>query len=335
MSTIKDVAKLAGVSTATVSRVINSPEKVKPRTKESVSRAMEICRYKYNALAKGFATKRSHTIGLIVPTITNPIFSGSTRGVQDFANEKGYHVVLGNSDYQYEKESTLIDVFRERQVDGLIITSTDLEGSALQNLLKDEFPFVLLHSSVKKGPMSCVGIDNFTGGYLATEHLVHLNHSRIGMLAGEFHFSDRSFDRWNGYKKCLKDHQILYDADLLVQTGYGLEEGKEGFKRLFSKGNRPTAVFCSNDILAIGAIEGARQIGLRVPNDVSIIGFDNMQISSFVSPTLSTISQPTYEMGRMGAEVVINRLEKKIQEPVHQFLDIKIVVRESTSKKDS
>jgi len=334
VSTIKDVAKLAGVSTATVSRVINSPERVNPKTKESVYRAMKICRYKYNALAGGFATKRSHTIGLIVPTITNPVFSESTRGVQDFANEKGYQVILGNSDYQYEKESTLIDVFRERQVDGLIITSTDLDGSALYNLLNDAFPFVLLYSSVKNGPMSCIGVDNFSGGYLATKHLVDLNHRRIGMLAGEFHFSDRSFNRWRGYKKCLKDHRILYEADLLVQTDYGLEAGKEGFKRLFSKENQPTAIFCSNDILAIGAIEGARQLGLKVPQDLSIIGFDDMQISSFISPTLSTITQPTYEMGRMGAEVLINRLDNKLPKPVHKFLDIKLVARESTSKMD-
>ena len=334
MSTIKDVAKLAGVSTATVSRVINSPGRVNPKTLESVYRAMKICRYKYNALARGFATKRSYTIGLIVPTITNPVFSDSTRGVQDFANEKGYHVILGNSDYQYEKESTLIDVFRERQVDGLIITSTDLEGNALKNLLNDAFPFVLLYSSVKNGQMSCIGVDNFSGGYLAAKHLVDLNHCRIGMLAGKFHFSDRSFNRWCGYKKCLKDHRIFYDADLVVQTRYGLEEGKEGLKKIFSKGDPPTAVFCSNDMLAIGAIEGARQLGLRVPQNVSIIGFDDMQISSFISPTLSTITQPTYEMGRTGAEVLLNRLENKLQEPVHKFLDIKLVARESTSKMD-
>lgn len=334
MSTIKDVAKLAGVSTATVSRVINSPGRVNPKTKQSVYRAMEICRYKYNALARGFATKRSHTIGLIVPTITNPVFSESTRGVQDFSNENGYHVILGNSDYQNEKESKLIDVFRERQVDGLIITSTDLEGSALQNLLNEEFPFVLLYSSVKNGPMSCVGVDNFSGGYLAAKHLVDLNHRRIGMLAGEFHFSDRSFNRWGGYKKCLEDHQIVYDADMVIQTRYGLEEGKEGFKRFFSKENQPTAVFCSNDMLAIGAIEGARQLGLRVPEDVSIIGFDDMQISSFISPTLSTIIQPTYEMGRMGAEVLLNRINNTLPEPVHKFLAIKLVARESTSKMD-
>lgn len=332
MSTIKDVAKLAEVSTATVSRVINSPERVNPKTQESVYRAMEICRYKYNALARGFATKRSHTIGLIVPTITNPVFSESVRGVQDFASEKGYHVILGNSDYQYEQESMLIDVFLERQVDGLIITSTDLKGNALKNLLNDEFPFVLLYSSVKSGPMSCIGIDNFSGGYLAVKHLVDLNHRRIGMLAGKFHFSDRSFHRWNGYKKCLKDHQIFFDSNLLVQTRYGLMEGQEGFKRLFLKGNQPTAVFCSNDMLAIGAMEGARQLGLRIPQDVSIIGFDDMQISSFISPSLSTIIQPTYEMGRLGAEVLLNRIDNKFQRPVHKFLDIKLVSRESTSK---
>jgi len=143
MSTIRDVARIAGVSTATVSRVINTPEKVGPGNRKRVYRAMEICRYKYNALARGFATKRSNILGLIVPTITNPIFAESTRGAQDFANEKGYQVILGNSDYQYEKEAKLIEVLRERRVEGLIITTTNLKGEALKTLLDDEFPFLI------------------------------------------------------------------------------------------------------------------------------------------------------------------------------------------------
>ena len=228
MSTIRDVARLAEVSTATVSRVINSPEKVSSDTRERVYRAMDVCRYKYNALARGFATKRSHTFGLIIPTITNPIFAESTRGVQDVANEHGYQVILGNSDYQYHKEAKLVDVLRERQVEGLIITTTDLKGEILRDLLEDRFPFVLLYSTVRKGPISAVGVDNFFGGYRATEHLIENNHRRIGMLAGGFNFSDRSFHRWHGYKKCLKDHNIHYDSELVIQSKYSLIGGKEG-----------------------------------------------------------------------------------------------------------
>ncbi|MCG8616655.1 MAG: LacI family transcriptional regulator, partial [Desulfobacterales bacterium] len=204
MATIHDVAKIAGVSTATVSRVINLPDKVRPETRERVERAMKVCRYQYNALARGFVTKRTNTIGLIMPTISNPVFAESTRGIQDVAGQSDFHVILGNSYYDGDKEAKLIEVLRERQVDGLIITSTNMKGDILKRLLRDEFPFVLLYSTVRKGPMSAVGVDNFLGGYMATEHLAGLGHTRIAMLAGSFNISDRSFHRWHGYKKCLK-----------------------------------------------------------------------------------------------------------------------------------
>lgn len=331
MSTIRDVARIACVSTATVSRVINSPEMVGPRTRERVFRAMAVCRYKYNALARGFATKRSHTLGLIVPTITNPIFAESTRGVQDFANKQGYQVILGNSDYKYEMEAKMVEVLRERQVEGLLITTTNLKGKILKNLLDDRFPFVLLYSTVRRGPMSAVGVDNFLGGYRATEHLIHLNHRRIAMFAGGFNFSDRSFHRWHGYKRCLNDHDITYDPDLVLQTEYSLSSGRKGVKTLLSLKNPPTAVFCSNDFLALGAREGARELGINLPEDLSIVGFDDMEISSFVTPSLTTIRQPAYDMGKFGAEVLLNLIGNKSGKPIHKILETKLIKRESTS----
>jgi len=199
MSTILDVAKLAGVSSATVSRVINSPDAVRDQTREKVNRAMKICNYKYNALARGFVTKQSNTIGLVIPTISNPVFAESTQGIQDCADKKKVQVILGNSYYQYEKEENLINTLREKQVDGLIITTTNLKGGVLKALLDDNFPFVLLFSTVKGGSFSAVGVDNYQGGYRATEHLVALGHRRIGMVAGSFTISDRSYHRWYGY----------------------------------------------------------------------------------------------------------------------------------------
>lgn len=331
MSTIRDVAKIAGVSIATVSRVINFPEKVGLGTRKRVFRAMEVCSYKYNALARGFATKRSHTFGLIVPTITNPIFAESTRGVQDFANEQGYQVILGNSDYQYEKEAKMVEVLRERQVEGLIITTTNLKGETLKSLLDDRFPFVLLYSTVRRGPISAVGVDNFLGGYRATEHLIHFHHRRIAMLAGAFNYSDRSFHRWHGYKRCLKDNHIPYDPDLVLKTEYSLARGREGVKSLLSLKNPPTAIFCSNDFLALGAMEGARKAGISLPQDLSIVGFDDMQIASSVTPALTTIRQPAYEMGELGAKILLHHIGNKAYKPVHKILETRLVIRESTT----
>jgi LacI family transcriptional regulator len=330
MSTIRDVAKIAGVSTATVSRVINSPEAVSPGTRDRVAKAMKACRYQYNALARGFVTQQSYTLGLIVPSITNPTFAESIRGVQDFAHREGYQVLLGNSDYENAKEARLCEVLRERQIEGLIITTTDLKGKVLRDLLDDHFPFVLLYSTVRKGPISAVGVDNFRGGYSATEHLIQLGHRRIAMLAGGFSFSDKSLHRWHGYKKCLRDHRIPYDPALVLQTQYALENGREGIKALLALDPPPTAVFCSNDFMAIGAMQGAREFGVATPAELSIVGFDDMAIASYISPGLTTIRQPAYEMGRMGTEILLDCIKKRAGGPVHKILETSIVIRESS-----
>ncbi len=330
MSTILDVARLAGVSTATVSRVINSPDSVREKTREKVLLAMVKCNYKYNALARGFVTKKSNTIGLIIPTISNSVFAESTLGVQEYADQKNIKVILGNSYYKYSQEENLIKVLRESQVDGLIITTTNLKGEILKSLVDEKFPFVLLFSTVKGGPVSAVGIDNYRGGYLATEHLISLGHKRICVVAGNFSMTDRSFHRWHGYKKCLRDNGILYDKELLVQTDYSLSGGRDSIKKLLALPSPPTAVFCSNDYLALGAMKGAREAGLNLPEDLSIVGFDDMQTASYMVPALTTIRQPAYEMGQRAAKLLLEMIEKK-SKPVQEMMDSSLIVRESTT----
>ena len=331
MSTINDVARLAQVSTATVSRVINSPDKVRSGTRDKVFRAMEMCNYKYNALARGFATKKTDTIGMIIPNINNPVFAESTRGIQDYAGEKNIQVILGNSYYRKDLEASLVKTFVEKQVDGLILTPANPKGELVTTLVNDNFPVVLLYSTIKRGPVSAVGIDNYKGGYAACRHLVDLGHRRIGMMAGKFSISDRSFHRWHGYKKCLSDNGIPYDPALLVQTEYSLEGGRHSLGRFMAVDRPPTAVFCSNDYLALGAMKEAREIGLSIPGDLSVIGFDDIQIASYVSPALTTVRQPAYEMGKIGARVLFERIRQAGQ-PVQRMLDFQVVARESTAK---
>jgi DNA-binding LacI/PurR family transcriptional regulator len=330
MSTMMDVAKLAGVSTATVSRFINSPDTVREATREKVTRAMKTCNYKYNALARGFVTKKSNTIGLIIPTISNPVFADSTQGVQDCADKRKMQVILGNSYYKYDKEENLVKTLREKQVDGLFITTTNLKGDVLKTLLDENFPFVLLFSTVKGGPLSAVGVDNYRGGYLATEHLITLGHKRIGMLAGKFAITDRSYHRWRGYRQCLKNYGIPYDKALLAQTEYSLAGGRDTVKKLLALKKPPTAIFCSNDYLALGAMKGAREMGLRLPEDLSIVGFDDMQTSSYVIPALTTIQQPAYKMGEIAAELLFQRMESAAK-PVQRMLQSSLIIRESTT----
>jgi LacI family transcriptional regulator len=331
MSTIKDVARIAGVSTATVSRAINTPDAVGARTRERVAAAMQACRYRYNALARGFVTRQSGTLGMIVPSITNPIFAESVRGVQDIAHREGYQVLLGNSDYDYGKEARVCEVLRERRVEGLVITTTDLKGRVLRELVDAAFPFVLLYSTVRKGPMASVGVDNYRGGYAATEHLIGLGHRRIAMLAGTFTVSDKSLHRWHGYRRCLLRHGISYDPTLLVQTQYTLEAGRAGIQALLRLAEPPTAVFCSNDFMALGAMQGAREAGVRIPHRLSVVGFDDMAISAYLHPGLTTVRQPAYDMGRFGAEILLSHLRKPGTPPVHRILETSVIVRGSTA----
>ena len=331
MSTIVDVAKAAGVSTATVSRVINTPGAVRESTRDRVHQAMKLCNYRYNALARGFVTKRTHTIGLIIPTITNPGFAESTRGIQDRADDAGLSVLLGNTNYDSKTEKKLIRVFLEMQVDGMVITTTKPKSKALQFLVNDSFPFVLLYSTIRRGPISCVGVDNFQGGYMATKHLIDNGHQRIAMIAGAFSFSDKSRHRWDGYRKCLRDNGIDYNNCYMIQTTYGLDSGRESIQKLLQLDPPPTAVFCSNDYLAIGVMEGARKMGLKLPDELSIVGFDDIPLASYVTPGLDTIHQPAYEMGIMGVEALVNHIENGSKPPFRRLLDLELIIRGSVS----
>ncbi len=220
------------------------------------------------------------------------------------------------------------------QVEGLIITTTALKSKVLQKMTGEGFPFILNYSTVRSGPLSCVGVDNFAGGYKAGSHLLANQHRRIAMLAGSFYFSDKSYHRWYGYRKCLKDHGIHYDADLVLQSDYTLGAGKNGFENLMGMENPPTAIFCSNDYLALGVMEKAREMSLRIPEDISIVGFDDIPLARFLTPGLDTIRQPAYDMGRKSAKIMVSWLKGGIQEPVQKLLTTHLIQRGSVKPPD-
>lgn len=323
---------MAGVSVASVSRFINTPEKLRPETRERIARAMRQSKYRYNYMAKVFATKRTHTLGLVIPTITNTVFADSTRGLQDEANRLGYQVLMANADYDSATEGRLVRHLLERQVDGLVLTVSDPHGAIAGELAQARIPAVFLFSTLKEGPMSAVGIDNERGGYDATAHLADLGHERIAMLAGSFAASDRSRHRYEGYLRCLRERGLPSDDNLVVEIPYGLEHCRQGVTRLMGAEHPPTAIFASNDLMAIGAIGELRAQGLSVPEDISVVGFDDVPMSSYVAPRLTTVRQPVYEMGQAAARMAIEMLEQNGPgEPNHLILDHELVVRESTA----
>lgn len=317
---------------ASVSRFINSPEKVRAETRERIRLAIQECNYRFNFVAKVFSTQRTQTIGLVIPTITNTVFADSTRGLQDEATRHGYQVLMVNADYDSAAESRLVRHLLERQVDGLVLTVSDPHGPIARELADAGTPAVFLFSTLSEGPVSSVGIDNERGGFDATTHLADLGHERIAMLAGSFATSDRSRHRYDGYCRCLSTRGLTLDPQLVVQIPYGLEYCREGVLRLMQTANPPTAIFASNDLMAIGAMGELRSLGLSVPRDVSVVGFDDVLMSSYVAPRLTTIRQPVYEMGRRAVQMVLDALGRGEQSvPRHVILNHELVVRESTA----
>ncbi len=328
--TMETVAKLANVSIATVSRVINNPERVAPATRERVLRAMRQLNYSYNALAGGLSRQRTSTLGVIVPTITNPIFAESTRGIQEFATMQGYSLLIGNSNYEAAEEERLSRIFHQHRVEGLIVTSSHPESPALLELQEAGLPVVLTYSSRLRSPLPSVGVDNYAAAAAAVGYLVRLGHRRIAMLAGIFSTSDRSYTRYLGYRAGLAAHDIAADSTLLVEVEYTPEHGKHGLAQLLDLPDPPTAVFCSNDILAFGALREALDRGLHLPTDLSIIGFDDSPMAAMFHPRLTTVYQPAYAMGWHAGELLFALINGENPTIRTLVLPTELRVRETT-----
>jgi DNA-binding LacI/PurR family transcriptional regulator len=331
-STIRDVARKAKVSVATVSRVLNSPSRVRNPTREKVLRAMEQCNYVYNALAGSLSARKTSMLGVIIPTITNPIFATVTKGIQDFAARKGYSTLLGNTDYNEENELRLIHLFQEKRIDGVIFNGPWRSAPLILHMKSANLPFVITWQKIKDRDVNFVAFDNFRSAYRITDYLIGLGHRRIGMIAGKFDVSERALMRWQAYRKCLLDHDLAYDPNLVLEKGYSFSDGKEAMEHLLGLSSSPTAVFCGNDILAIGAMVQAKERGMKIPSDLSVVGFDDMEISAFYDPPLTTVAVPAYEMGRTAAKILIESILGESKTPQQYVLEANLIIRGSTAK---
>lgn len=328
--TISEIAKFVGVSTATVSRVLNDSKLVKPETKQKVLQALEERDYVYNAVAGGLTKRRTSTIGLIIPTITNPVFSISTKGICEVAKDRGYSILLGSTDYSYDTELELITLFHEKRVDGIIFTGAPGNKKSIEFMNRLKIPYLVTWELVQDDNVSFVAFDNTKSGGMVTDHLISLRHRRIGMISGRSGETSRAYSRWLGYKQSLIDHGIPYDEDLVLQKEYTIFAGREAMKKLLTLTDPPTAVFCGNDILASGAMAAVKGAGYQVGKDISIAGFDDLDISEVTDPPLTSIRVPGYEMGTKGAHALIDLIEGKLEEPCHCVLDTELIKREST-----
>lgn len=334
--TMEDIARMANVSKATVSRVINDKsEGVGEKTRQRIKEIIEETEYNPNLLARGMATSKSKTIGLVIPDITNPFFPELVKAVESCASRGGYTVFLCNTDDSVEKEETTIENFITKRVDGIILTSACKFATKIHHRLrKYNMPCVLLDRTLEDfAYTAAVYIDNEYAVYTATEYLIHQGHREIACIAGPSTIST-SQERLSGYRSALLQHGIPYKEELVLFGKYSMESGYELTGQLLEQGHFFTGVLLGNDIMAIGAIKALRERRLRVPRDVSVIGFDNIQICTAFEPRLTTIQQPTYELGEKATHILIELLAGKVLEQNIFRLQPKLLLRDSVAKRE-
>ncbi len=329
MVNIRDVAKRAGVSAITVSRVINNSGVVNSATRERVNRAIEELGYVPNSLAKSFRSKQTCLIALVLSDITNPFWTTAARGVEDIAAKNGFHVILCNTDENPEKEANYINVLLQRRVDGIIIAATINDKNRFLMLKRHALPCVLLDRRVDGFKCDTVVSDGREGARKMTEHLIGLGYRRIAIVAGPAAISTAQ-ERVEGYCQALEENQVPLEAGLIVRDTYQQDSGYESVKQLLKQERRPEAIFAGNNFIAVGALHAIRELGLRIPADVALAGFDDIPQGSLISPALTVVSQPAYDMGVAAAEALIARVSGRYRGKAREIvLATDIIIRES------
>jgi LacI family transcriptional regulator, galactose operon repressor len=331
MSTIKDIAKRAGVSTATVSYVLNGNRFVSDDLKDRVLTVVAELDYRPNAVAQSLRQKKTRTIGLVVPDNSNPFFAEVAKGVEDAGFEAGVSVILCNSDGSFDRELRYLQLLRDKQVDGIIFMATTPRTDHIASIVERTIPVVIFYRQVPDLNIDSLVVDNFGGGYLATKHLIDLGHTNIACVAPAS-INSPSALRVSGFRKAMEDAGLAVDEALIYRGDNRFAGGRDGADHLLATGKPFTAVFAGNDVMAIGTIRTLQQRGLKVPDDVSIVGFDGIALGDFISPSLTTIVQPRYDAGQTSFRLLLERIDGGNDEPQREIeLETQLVVRESTA----
>lgn len=327
--TSHDVAKKAGVSIATVSRVLNDSPHVRPSVKRKVLRAVKALNYQPNRTAQRLRAKQSKVIGLIISDIQNPFFTAAVRGIEDVAYHNGYSVVLCNSDEDPEKEKLYVDVMRAEAVAGVIITSASEAEPQVGDLLDARIPVVALDRRIKDRRVDSVLTTNVQGAYAAVTHLIGLGHRCIGFIGLPL-TRTTGRERFEGYQRALRENGLPVSRARVRISDAKQQGGHDAALDLLASQPRLTALFAANNLTTLGALAAIRERGLKIPDDISIIGFDDMPWATLLQPPLTAIAQPTYELGQQAAELLLARLKDPGKPVSHVQLNTTLIVRGST-----
>jgi LacI family transcriptional regulator len=334
--TLKDIAEQSGVSISTVTRVLNGKAekyRISKETSKVVLRTAKKLKYRPNQLARSLRLKRTQTVGLLAPDIANPFFAYVIRSIQNIASQKGYSLIIcdTNEDQQIEIEQT--DLLWSKGVDGLIIMPVGLSFRHLKRMVKEKLPVILIDRCFDNLPFSSVVVDNYKGAFEAVEHLIEYGHRRIAIIQGLQHTYTNN-GRVRGYVDALKKHRIPVNNNLIVGSSFGRENGYESTKKLLALKYSPSAIFLTSDLIALGALEALSEAKRKIPDDISLVTFDDMDFAPFLISPLTAVAQPKDLLGETAIRMLIEQIDhdgvpRKARKEV---LDTKLIIRESVKR---
>ncbi|MCW8333294.1 substrate-binding domain-containing protein [Vibrio paucivorans] len=329
MATMKDIARLAGVSTSTVSHVINKSRYVSEEISERVNRAAQELNYAPSALARSLKVNRTKTIGMLVTTSTNPFFGEVVKGVERSCYHQGYNLILCNTEGDNERMKASINTLLQKRVDGLLLMCSTLEGERIDVFERyPDIPVVVMDWGPMLFTSDKIQDNSLRGGYMATKYLIDSGHKEVGCITGPL-IRHQAQMRYEGYKRAINEAGLDFNPNWIVEADFECEGGYEAFNKILSKGKLPSSIFVCNDMMAMGVINAANEKGIKIPEDVSLIGYDDIHIAKFMSPSLTTIHQPKYRLGKAAVETLLKKLEKETEEAQVVQLEPTLVERAS------
>lgn len=330
MVSIKDVAKLAGVSVSTVSRVINKRGKTSKATEEKVWKAVEALQYRPNLLARGLRSQRTKLLGLLVPDIDSPFFARLAKYIEEVAHQKGYNLILCNVGEDPKKERDYLEVLIQRQVEGIIFPRVSDESHLFRIPHLSKIPYVILDRTLEREEAPTVKLDNVAAGRLAASHLIELGHWQFACITGPEKISV-SRERLEGFLEVLAQVGISRDKVCIVEGDFKINGGRRAMEKILKTLSPPFALFCMNDMMAFGAIQAAREKGLKVPEDVSVVGLDNNPLCEVFHPPLTTVAQPFDQIAKSGITLLCKLIAGKRIRKKSVTVSPYLVVRQSTA----
>lgn len=323
--TIRDIAQAAGVSPSTVSRALNDHPRISVATKERIQQLAQQMGYTPSALGRGLVTRQTATVGVVITTASDPFLAALVTGIEEMARDNGYSVFLSSSCSDPERELAVVRAFYERRVSGVIVIGSQIDEGYLD--LRNRFPFPIVLTNCRTYPYS-IAADNVVGAKQAVEHLIQLGHRRIAYIANRYSYCT-DLDRYAGYKQALAEAGIPVDQNLFAEGDGTLAGGINAARQLLTSSQLLTAFFCFNDMTAIGVIVALRQAGFQVPRDKSVVGFDDLDLAVYYNPPLTTVRQPTYQMGKWAMRTLLALIRGR-EDVRPEILPTELIIRETT-----